>query len=156
SLPSAAMKRLHRRLTVAVVAVVAAGAAVFGVHLAYADTYIDLITFTNVNSNKCLEIGYYSTANYPTANQYTCLNGPNQQRGPGWRGDVGNVLYGEMESYNSRKCLAVGAGAGGAANFAAVYQVTCNASTSDGSQLWQLVPPTCNVYSYCRTGEMLK
>jgi len=69
---------------------------------AAATTGVKLI---NVNSGKCLEIGFWGTFDFNVANQYSCHGGANQQ----WQLNyvAGTGAY-EVINVNSGKCLEIG------------------------------------------------
>lgn len=58
------------------------------------------VLFQNANSRKCLEIAYFSTANFAEAAQYDCHGGTNQQ----WNYSTSTGL---IQNVNSGKCLEV-------------------------------------------------
>ncbi len=58
------------------------------------------VLFGNAHSGKCLEILYYSTANFALAGQYDCHGGGNQQ----WNY---NTSTGLIQNVHSGKCLEV-------------------------------------------------
>ncbi|MYS86632.1 RICIN domain-containing protein [Embleya scabrispora] len=89
-------------------------------------------TWTNVNSNKCLEIRGDSTADGADANQWECNGSPTQA----WTWvDVGTSPWGEplryMQNGNSGKCLEIRGDS--TADGAAANQWECNGSPT---QMW--------------------
>ena len=93
---------------------------------AAATTGVKLI---NVNSGKCLEIGFWGTFDFNVANQYSCHGGANQQ----WLfGYVGGTTY-TMTNLNSWKCLEIGFW--GTYDFNVANQYSCHGGAN---QQWTL------------------
>ncbi|MGW2787662.1 RICIN domain-containing protein [Streptomyces populi] len=87
-------------------------------------------TFGNLNSGKCLEVAYASTADLANVDQYTCHGGNNQK----WYIQPAGGHWQNLVNVNSGKCLDVYGWS--TADFATVTQYTCHGGAN---QKWELV-----------------